>query len=144
MHGGHRVDALCLFFPPRAAWSSSARTADWGSGVVMQIRNLLLAFGGAVLALASIKPASATTMDYTLNFAATGFGSDAPVPFVLGQLSFSLDTATSSSGSVSIDFLNLSMGSLSYIYSSDIDYLSIGADTNGGILGIGTNSDDMY
>lgn len=73
------------------------------------IRNLLLAWGVSILGLAALQPASAATITYSVIFGATNFTSPpaAPQPFVLGSLEFTLDPLVASSGSVTVNALNL-------------------------------------
>ena len=116
----------------------------------MKIRNLLCALGGAVLALAAMKPALATPITYDVNFGASNFigvfGGTPPANFVLGHFDITLDphaTVTNAS-TATLDFLTPVpfTGPLAFNYDSTFDVLLIGG-ASFGAAGIAGGTDDF-
>ncbi|GAB2176672.1 VPLPA-CTERM sorting domain-containing protein [Dongia sp. agr-C8] len=117
----------------------------------MKIRNWLFALGGAVMALAAIKPAAATPINFDVTFGASNFTGlfgpgAAPAPFVLGHLNLTFDpTANVIEGSTAtLDFIDplVFSDSLSFNYSAGTDSLTIGG-TTGGAAGLTFGIDDF-
>jgi hypothetical protein len=104
----------------------------------------------SMLALCLVKPAAASTMTYTVNFGASTFtsfnGNPAPVPFVLGQFTLTMDPSlgTFNDSAISLGFLDpLGYSTpLVFDYEKASDQLHVGTLGSAGGLTMGTQ--DFY
>lgn len=109
-------------------------------------KKLLQVTAVGALAFCAIKPAAAATINYTLEFAATGFSPSAapnnpPDTFVSEKFGFSLDNSADDAGAastISPDNI-ITHGTISFSYNQAIDRLTIFGDLNGSSLTPGTN-----
>lgn len=101
------------------------------------IRNLILALGCAVVMIAAMKPAAATTMSYDVVFSADNFvstppGTTPPIDLVLGQFHVAFDPTVGGGGPLGYDFiLPVSLdGPMNFFYTVATDTLEVFDFTN--------------